>query len=324
MELLSANDQKCLSGNLPSASEMFGAISAPIVTCLAIGGCVLVTTVVIFWTQVRFLLENTPKAFKSRTVFLCAVYQVVSLVCFITMIIPRFFLMAEMFAVVTFGCAAYQVTCLFIDYAGGETNFIKIAGDSAFNMRVPPFCCFYGCLRNGEPVNKVKFLSIRLLVGQFVVVQGVLYTMFNAIYVDNPKMYDNIRFYFIPFVIISLVACIWGLNMNTRMIAPHFPYYKILQKYFSIQFILLMCKIQPTIADLIVSNVNFPCNYPLTPHVYKNVVVNLVIIVQMMFLSIWAIKLYRKPLKTATVNTVYRSTSMTASTISVNTTVEYM
>ncbi|XP_059607394.1 organic solute transporter alpha-like protein [Phlebotomus argentipes] len=324
MEGISGSDFKCLSGDLPSASELFSAISAPIVTCLAIGGCVLVTTIAIFWTQVRFLLENTPKPYKARTVTLCAIYQVVSLVCFMSMLIPRFFLMAEMAAVLTFGFAAYQITCLIIDYANGESNFIKLAGDNALNMRVPPFCLFYGCLRNGEPVTKVKFLSIRLLVGQFVVVQGVMYIMLNAIYVDEPSLYNSIRFYFMPFVIISLLSCIWGLNMITRMVAPYLPYYKIIQKYFAVQFVLLMSKIQPTIADIVVSNVDFPCNYPLTPHVYKNVVVHLVIVVQMMFLSIWAIKLYKKPLKKPQVHTVYRSMSTTASNISVNTTVEYM
>ncbi|XP_055704584.1 organic solute transporter alpha-like protein [Phlebotomus papatasi] len=324
MEGVSGNNFKCLNDDLPSASEMFSGISAPIVTCIAIGGCVFITTITIFWTQVRFLLENTPKPYKSRTVTLCAIYQIVSLVCFVSMIIPRFFLLAEMIAVLTFGFAAFQIKCLVIEYASGESNFIKIAGDNALNMRVPPFCLFYGCLRNGESINKVKFLSIRLLIGQFVVVQGVLYVMLTAIYVDEPNFYNSIRFYFIPFVIISICCCIWGLQMLMRMIAPYFPYYKIMQKYLVVQLVLLMCKIQPTIADLVVTNVNFPCNYPLTPHVYKNVVINLLILIQMMFLSIWAIKLYRKPLKKPQVHTVYRSTSITTSNLSVNTTVEYM
>uniref|UniRef100_A0A1B0CWW3 Putative organic solute transporter alpha-like protein n=1 Tax=Lutzomyia longipalpis TaxID=7200 RepID=A0A1B0CWW3_LUTLO len=303
--MASGSEFKCLSGDLPSASELIAGISPAIVTCLAIAGCVLLTTVTIFWTQVRYLLENTPKPYKSRTITLCAIYQIVSVVYFIAMIIPS----------------------LIIDYAGGETNFIKTAGDNALNMRVPPFCLFYGCLRNGEPITKGKFIFIRILVGQFVVVQGVLNITMNAIYVDDPNFYNSVRFYFIPFVLISLLSCIWGLNMITRMIAPHFPYYKLVQKYFCVQFVLLMCKIQPTIADMVVSNVNFPCHYPLTPHVYKNVVVNLVILIQMMFLSIWAIKLYRKPLKKPQVHTVYRSMSITASNLSVNTvntTVDYM
>lgn len=91
---------------------------------------------------------------------------------------------------------------------------------------------------------------------------------FTLFYFQN--FYNSIRFYFIPFVIISICCCIWGLQMLMRMIAPYFPYYKIMQKYLVVQLVLLMCKIQPTIADLVVTNVNFPCNYPLTPHVYKN------------------------------------------------------
>uniref|UniRef100_A0A1B0GNS8 Uncharacterized protein n=1 Tax=Phlebotomus papatasi TaxID=29031 RepID=A0A1B0GNS8_PHLPP len=85
--------------------------------------------------------------------------------------------------------------------------------------------------------------------------------------------------------------------MIVRMMSPNFPDLRIRPKYFALQFVLMMTKIQPGIGNAIVSSIAFPCWYPLTPSLYKNIIVQIVILTQMVILSIWSQKLYRTPSK---------------------------
>uniref|UniRef100_A0A1B0GNS9 Uncharacterized protein n=1 Tax=Phlebotomus papatasi TaxID=29031 RepID=A0A1B0GNS9_PHLPP len=77
-----------------------------------------------------------------------------------------------------------DVLLLFIDYAGGETNFVKQANTDAFSLRTPPCCCCCCCLRPGPP-SKSTFLLIRTLVLQFPIVQGVLFITLNVLFIED-------------------------------------------------------------------------------------------------------------------------------------------
>lgn len=42
---------------------------------------------------------------------------------------------------------------------------------------------------------------------------------------------------------------VWGLQINTRMIAPYIPQYNLMGKYFAIQFVIILYKLQPAILN---------------------------------------------------------------------------
>lgn len=100
------------------------------------------------------------------------------------MFVPRAYVLCDTISHFTFLFGAYQLVTLFIEYVGGETNFIKQCPDQAFVLRTPPCCCCCLCL-HPTVVTKNKFTIIRLLLGQFIFVQGIVFVALNVIYIES-------------------------------------------------------------------------------------------------------------------------------------------
>lgn len=49
------------------------------------------------------------------------------------------------------------------------------------------------------------------------------------------------------FIVASILFGVWSLQINSRMIAAHLPEYKIMPKYFAIQLVLVLYKLQPAL-----------------------------------------------------------------------------
>lgn len=103
----------------------------------------------------------------------------------LSMFVPKAFVLCDMLSHFTFLFGAYQLITLFIEYVGGESNFIKhCSEENAFVLRTPPCCCCCLCC-HPMFVTKNKFKFIRLLLGQFIFVQGVVFVALNVIYIEN-------------------------------------------------------------------------------------------------------------------------------------------
>ena len=112
-------------------------------------------------------------------------FQVVSLSSLVSMFVPRAFVLCDMLSHLTFLFGAYQLIALFVSYVGGESAFIKqCSEETAFVLRTPPCCCCCVCW---PPmlVTKSKFTFIRLLIVQFLLVQGVVFVALNVIYIES-------------------------------------------------------------------------------------------------------------------------------------------
>lgn len=114
-------------------------------------------------------------------------------------------------------------------------------------------------------------MAVRLMILQFPVVHVLIYIFYNMRMIEDPTLSTV---YFMPFMFLSIVPVIWGLNILIRIVGPIVPDYEIKGKYFMLQLVLLVCKIQPAIGDLIYNNVDalrqIKVEYPMTLEVYKN------------------------------------------------------
>lgn len=148
-----------------------------------------------------------------------------------------------------------------------------------------------------------------------------------------------------PFMGVSILFGIWGLQISSRMFSPLFLEYKIMvndyrqlksltnlrnfllqQKYFAVQLVLLICKLQPLVAqiELAINGSNNDA-FPMTKRVFSNgmwtvqflkfsnekwsrsskfvlfrfpVIVQLLILIEVIALSFWSHHLYKVPFKT--------------------------
>lgn len=108
----------------------------------------------LFIRQIPFILRHTPTNYKARTLLLCGVYTIVAFAALVSLIVYRAAVFCDSVCHYTFVLCAYQFFTLILDYAGGESNFIKNSRDSlVFNIRTPPLCC---CLRFVTPTVITK------------------------------------------------------------------------------------------------------------------------------------------------------------------------
>ncbi|KAG4070700.1 hypothetical protein HA402_013620 [Bradysia odoriphaga] len=284
----------------PTSAELFQDLNTFLLVSYIVGLILFLVTTIKFVIVIPKILQNTPKPFVSRTLLLCGIYTIVAASSFTSLLVPRALLFCESISVVTFTLCSYQFFCLCVDYAGGESNFIRIADDvKVFNMRTPPCCCCL-CFISPMHITKDKFMKVRLLILQLPIGLGLIYFMLNVAYLEDSVLYSNISFYFMPFMGISILAGVWGLQMTSRMFSPLFVEYKLTPKYIAVQLVLLICKLQPLIAQIELK-INGPndIGYPITRKVYGNVIVQLLILIEVIILSFWSHYLYGVPSNTA-------------------------
>lgn len=109
---------------------------------------------IIFLIQIPAKLKQ--KQFTTRTLILLSYYPIVGAAALISIILPKAIILSDTICHFSFTICAYQFFCLCIDYAEGESNFIKLAGEQfVFSLRVPPCCCMV-CVK---PMLITKFVS---------------------------------------------------------------------------------------------------------------------------------------------------------------------
>lgn len=73
-----------------------------------------------------------------------------------------------------------------------------------------------------------------------------------------------------PVVVISILCCIWGMIMTMKMLTEVLQEHQMQGKFFVLQLVLLLAKLQGVIAKVLVNTETMPCKPPITPTVYAN------------------------------------------------------
>ena len=92
----------------------------------------------------------------------------------------------------------------------------------------------------------------------------MMFLVLNIILIENMATFDEVIYYFIPFIAITVLLGIWGFNMTVRMIAPNYTDLRLVGKYFSFQLVLFCCKIQPIFVSLLLKQFLTDCTFPFT------------------------------------------------------------
>lgn len=132
------------------------AVTQTMLCAIAVGSLLLILIWYLFIRQIPFILRHTPTKYLARTLMLCGIYTIVGSAAMVSLIAYRAFVFCDSVCHFTFLLCAYQYFSLVIEYAGGETNFIKNTRSTlCFNIRTPPLCC---CLRFLLPSPVTKFV----------------------------------------------------------------------------------------------------------------------------------------------------------------------
>lgn len=132
-------------------------VTQTMICTTVVGSLLLIIIWYMFIRQIPRILGNTPTKYLARTLILCGVYSIVGSAALVSLIVYRASVFCDSVCHFAFTLCAYQYFQLVIDYAGGESNFMKnTQGTMVFNMQTPPLCC---CLRFLLPSAITKFVS---------------------------------------------------------------------------------------------------------------------------------------------------------------------
>lgn len=281
---------------LPTIIEYFNGLDIIITVIIAITIVLSFATFVICGNNIRQVLRYTPKRFKSKTIVVLIIYPIVTALAIVSALIPKSYFICDTASHIYFMICAYVFYSLIIEYVGGDETFIRSSDSRTFNVRTPPCCCCLPFLHRSA-VTKNRLLLTRLLVLQLPIVQSLLFVGLNVVFIEDIENFNRIILYFVPFIVLSIILGVWGLNIIVRMVSPLYSEFKLMGKYVVLQAVLLLCKIQPLVIMGIVTYVTPSCDFPLTLQVQKNAVFQMCLCAEMLVLSLWAFTLYKTPNK---------------------------
>ncbi|XP_055603154.1 organic solute transporter alpha-like protein [Uranotaenia lowii] len=282
---------------LPTVIEYLNGIDLILTVIIAITIILSVGTVVVCIRNVRLVLGHTPKRYKTKSILVLVIYPIVTMLAIVSILIPKSYFVCDTVSHIYFMISAYVFYSLIMDYIGGEDAFIKSSDTETFTARTPPCCCCLPFLKRST-VTKNRLLFVRLLILQLPIVQSSLFIGLNVVYVEDVLNFNRILTFFVPFIVVSIILGVWGLNIIVRMVGPLHVELKLMGKYAVLQLVLILCKIQPLIIMGLVTYITPRCDFPLTLQVQKNAVFQMCLCAEMLLLSLWASHLYKTPSKT--------------------------
>ncbi|XP_052865002.1 organic solute transporter alpha-like protein [Anopheles cruzii] len=282
------------TNQLPSVQEYLDGINIPIASIIAATVVLAIATFSIFFKNAYHILHQTPKQFKSKSILLLAIYPLIALFSVVSISVPSSFFLCDTVMHIYFMICAYVLFSLCMQYVDGEDALIKSTDSQSFSMRTPPLCCIIPLLKRTS-ISKNRLLFIRILIMQLPIVQSALFLALNVVFVEDHDNFNRIILFFVPWIVTSILLGVWGLNILVRMISPLYSDLKLMGKYFVLQAVLILCRIQPLVITAIVSSSVADCSFPLTLQVQKNAIFQLCLSFEMMVLSCWASKLYQTP-----------------------------
>ncbi|XP_053671214.1 organic solute transporter alpha-like protein [Anopheles nili] len=282
------------TNELPTVQEYLDGLNYPI-ACIIVATVLLsIATFSIFFKNAYHILHRTPKQFKTKSILLLTIYPLVTLFGVVSISVPRAYFLCDTVMHVYFMICAYVFFSLCMQYVDGEDALIKSTDSQTFSLRTPPFCCLVPLFKR-QPVTKTRLRFVRMLIMQLPVVQTALFLALNVVFVEDYANFNRIILYFVPLIVVSILLGVWGLNVLVRMLSPLYSDLKLMGKYFVLQAVLILCRIQPLIIAAIVGSTIAECAFPMTLQVQKNAVFQMCLCFEMMLLSCWASVLYKFP-----------------------------
>uniref|UniRef100_A0A336LNP6 CSON015300 protein n=1 Tax=Culicoides sonorensis TaxID=179676 RepID=A0A336LNP6_CULSO len=208
-------------------------------------------------------------------------------------VVPRSYFFCDSVIHITFVLCAYQM----FKYVDGESNLIEFHSErpKKFNFSTPPCCCLLSLCFSKISITKRRISITRILILQLTISHILLYIALNIIKINDEETFNRIFIYTIPLIVGPILIGVWGLNIMLRLFVDAASDYRLKEKYFALQLVLIFCKLQPALFESInqIFFNDFYCQQVHPPSVY----VSFVISIQMFLLGIWAFKLYKCPLR---------------------------
>ncbi|KAI8121964.1 Organic solute transporter alpha-like protein [Lucilia cuprina] len=278
----------------PTLSDYYNNLTPFITLSVFVATLLLLLNISIFCTTVSRVKRRVNVYFRGPTIVLCSLYPIICCAALTTILLPKSWLICHTVMHLCFTVGAVMFRQLCFRYVDSEVNYMKETDGAAVTINTPPCCCCCLCLPAMVP-SKAKFCLLRYMVWQMPFVQGCIMLVLNVIYYREQSLYQSVSLYFIPFIVCSILVGLWGLNITVRMVNVIHSEYNLMKKMFCLQLILLLCKLQYLLLDSQLNHLVLGGEYPINHTIYKQTIINLLILCEMVLVSMLAQNAYKIP-----------------------------
>ncbi|XP_023245004.1 organic solute transporter subunit alpha-like [Copidosoma floridanum] len=278
----------CETFYLPTSIQLFESLGNFGVGLVTIASALCAATVYLgvdACSNICYRQETT--SFKINACTVLSVYPIASLCSLTALALPRSQLLAEALTSMALTIALYRLYALLQEL--GRRRALKAP---QLALKVGPCCC-WPCLEFPTlEMNDVNLFWLHIAVLQFPIVQGIVCCVLLIMSAEAPVFANSYGVFLQPFVLISILLAIYGLTVVTKSLHAIAPEAALPSKTLVVQLVLLFSKLQGFIIKSLVGTGLFPCDPPLTPHVYANVTYDALMVIEMLLLCYAARLIY--------------------------------
>ncbi|XP_049945912.1 organic solute transporter alpha-like protein [Schistocerca serialis cubense] len=285
------NDTDCAHSQLPSVKDYYTELSPVLVWVIAVSTVAVLSTCAVYVMSLWHVLTRAAPTLKSPTSYVLTIHPVAAVASYISVLIPRTYFLMEALVQDLFTICVYQMFCLLAAYYEQEGVSRKLRG-ACIRLSTGPCCCLPCCRRLCTPVplTRSAMMKLRILVLQLPVVLWVLYGVCYVLWAEDEKLLDAAQPFLVPLQVGSVLLAGWGTNMAAHVLSEALGGVRATHKFLALELTVLLPEVQSLLAHRVAGL--FPCTVPFTPIFWSNMVVNVLTLLEVFALSLWARSLY--------------------------------
>ncbi|EDX11018.1 GD14784 [Drosophila simulans] len=280
----------------PTVEEYYENMTAFLSLAIFIASLLTILNISIFATTVSRLRRHLDKPLLGPSIMMVGLYPIISVAALVTILVPYSWFVCHTVMHVMFMVGGPVFRTLLFRYVGSEQNYVKETAGEAVQLNTPPCCCCCLCLPMVVP-TKAKLCISRYMVWQMPFWQGSIMLVMNILYYRDIQLYRQVMFFFIPFIVCSIVLGVWSLQITVRMITKVRGDYHLRKKMFCLQLVVMLCKLQYLVLYDQLDGIKMGGEYPINHTVYKQTIINILILVEMVLVSMMVQSAYRTPVQ---------------------------
>eukprot|EP00099_Drosophila_melanogaster_P021781 NP_649079.2 uncharacterized protein Dmel_CG6836 [Drosophila melanogaster] len=280
----------------PTVEEYYENMTAFLSLAIFIASLLTILNISIFATTVSRLRRHLDKPLLGPSIMMVGLYPIISVAALVTILVPYSWFICHTVMHVMFMVGGPVFRTLLFRYVGSEQNYVKETAGEAVQLNTPPCCCCCLCLPMVIP-TKAKLCISRYMVWQMPFWQGSIMLVMNILYYRDIQLYRQVMFFFIPFIVCSIVLGAWSLQITVRMITKVRGDYQLRKKMFCLQLVVMLCKLQYLVLYDQLDGIKMGGEYPINHTVYKQTIINILILVEMVLVSMMVQSAYRTPVQ---------------------------
>ncbi|XP_016995567.1 organic solute transporter alpha-like protein [Drosophila takahashii] len=292
---LQKNDTKSLRTH-PTVEEYYENMTAFLSLAIFIASLLTILNICIFSTTVSRLRRHLNKPLLRPSIMMVGLYPIISVAALVTILVPYSWFICHTVMHVMFMVGGPVFRTLLFRYVNSEQNFVKETGGETVQLNTPPCCCCCLCLPLVIP-TKAKLCISRYMVWQMPFWQGSIMLVMNILYYRDIQLYHQVMYFFIPFIVCSIVMGVWSLQITVRAITKLRGDYQLRKKMFCLQLVVMLCKLQYLILYDQLDGIKMGGEYPINHTIYKQTIINILILVEMVLVSMMVQSAYRTPIQ---------------------------